>query len=236
MMDHRSVLERIKGGLIVSCQALENEPLFSSFIMSRMALAAQMGGAIGIRANTSQDIVAIKEVVNLPVIGIVKRDYKDSPIYITPTLKEVAEVISAGAEIVAMDATDRIRPNGQTLERFFKEVRERFPSQLFMADISTFEEGIKASELGFDIVATTLSGYTEYTKDAIMPNIELVRSLSAALEIPVMAEGGYSDVEDVKRAIQAGAHACIVGSAITRPMEITKRFVAGLQQEKERMI
>lgn len=230
-MNKQQLLDGIKGGLIVSCQALAEEPLHSSYIMSKMALAAKLGGASGIRANGYEDITAIKEAVDLPVIGIVKKDYEDSDIYISATLKEVKEVVNAGAEIIAVDATNRLRPDGQTLQEFYAEVRSTFPAHLLMADVSTFEEGIEADALGFDLVATTLSGYTDYTKDVQLPNTDLVKSLADKIDAPVMAEGGYWTLEDLDGAVTSGAHACIIGSAITRPMEITKRFVARLNQK-----
>ncbi|WP_078429098.1 N-acetylmannosamine-6-phosphate 2-epimerase [Alkalihalobacterium alkalinitrilicum] len=231
-MNKQHVFEQLKGGLIVSCQALADEPLHSSYIMSKMAVAAKRGGAVGIRANSYEDIVEIKKEVNLPVIGIVKRDYDDSEIYITPTIQEVEEVARAGAEIVALDATNRIRPNGRMLEDFYQEVREKFPEILLMADVSTYEEGVYASELGFDLVATTLSGYTPYTNGVELPNIELLKRLATKLDLPVMAEGGYWTTDDLESAVDSGAYACIVGSAITRPMEITKRFVNSLTKIK----
>lgn len=229
-MDKQSLIEQLKGGLVVSCQALKDEPLHSSFIMSKMAVAAEWGGAVGIRANSYEDITAIKQQVTLPIIGIVKRDYPDSEIYITATIKEVDELVEAGAEIIALDATEQPRPNGQTLEEFFAEIKSKYPGQLLMADISTFEEGLIAEGLGFDLIATTLSGYTAYTKNNALPNIDLVQSLALATDVPVMAEGGYWRTEDVESAVHAGAHACIIGSAITRPMEITKRFVSSLKK------
>ncbi|ANU27103.1 N-acetylmannosamine-6-phosphate 2-epimerase [Planococcus versutus] len=227
-MDKQSLLAKLERGLIVSCQALEDEPLHSSYIMSRLAVAAQEGGAVGIRANSYEDISAIKKLVDLPVIGIVKRDYADSKVFITATLKEVEEVVKSGADIIALDATDQLRPNGQRLDEFYAEVRQAFPSVLLMADISTFEEGVNASGLGFDLVATTLSGYTDYTRDQKLPNIDLIKSLAEAIDTPVMAEGGYWKPEELEKAVASGAHACIVGSAITRPREITKRFVSSL--------
>lgn len=231
-MDKQSLIAKLKGGLVVSCQALADEPLHSPFIMSKMAGAAQLGGAVGIRANGYDDITSIKQQVDLPVIGIVKRDYEDSEVYITATLKEIDEVVKAGAEIIAVDATDQLRPDGQSLDDFYSEIRNAFPNLIVMADISTFEEGVKAEELGFDLVATTLSGYTKYTEGIELPNIHLVKSLAEVLDIPVMAEGGYWLAEDLEEAMMAGAYACIVGSAITRPMEITKRFVSSLNKAK----
>ena len=157
-------VENLKGKLIVSCQALPDEPLHSSFIMGRMALAAKQGGASGIRANTKEDIKEIQSQVDLPIIGIVKRDYDDSDIYITPTMKEIEELMEVKPEIIAMDATISKRPGGKTLDEFFKEVKAKYPDQLFMADCSTVEEALHADELGFDFIGTTMVGYTEQSK------------------------------------------------------------------------
>ncbi|ELU5588515.1 N-acetylmannosamine-6-phosphate 2-epimerase [Clostridium perfringens] len=225
-MKESEVLSKIKNGLIVSCQALENEPLHSSFIMARMARAAKEGGAVGIRANSYEDIVAIKEVVDIPVIGLVKRNYQDSDIYITPTMKEVIEIIEAGADIIALDATNRLRPGNKSLDDFFNEIKNKYPNIILMADISNYEEGIHAENLGFDIVSTTLSSYTEYTKDIKLPNYKLLSSLSKKLTIPVIAEGGIWSPKELKELMDLGAFAAVVGTAITRPKDITKKFVS----------
>jgi len=227
-MDKNTLLANLKGGLIVSCQALANDPLHSSYIMSKMALAAKMGGAVGIRANSYEDIIAIKNEVDIPVIGIVKRDYPDSEVFITPTIQEVNEIVRAGADIIAVDATNRVRPNNQSLADFYSEVRECYPNIVVMGDISTLEEGISAANLGFDLVATTLSGYTNYTKSEQLPNIKLLKKLIEQVEPPVIAEGGYWTIEEIQSSMSLGAHSCIVGTAITRPMEITKRIVKSL--------
>ena len=153
-----SVMERIKGGLIVSCQALKEEPLYSSYIMSRMAYAAMLGGAVGIRANTVVDIEEIKKTVDLPIIGIIKEVYGDCSVFITTTTKEIEALIACGVDIIATDATNRIRPDGRTLDEFFGEIRVKYPDQLFMADCSTYEEGMHAAEIGFDFIGTTLHG------------------------------------------------------------------------------
>ena len=212
-------------GLIVSCQALEDEPLHGSAIMSKMAKAAKIGGATGIRANTLEDIKAIKDEVDLPVIGIVKNDYSDSDIYITPTIKEVDEVYQAGAEIVAIDATDRIRPNNESLEDLLKAIRVKYPDLVVMADISTSEEGYRAAKVGFDLISTTLSGYTEYTKHVKLPNYRLIRDLAKKIDLPIIAEGGIRCPKDLKKALKSGAFSAVIGSAITRPHLITKQFV-----------
>jgi len=222
------VLDKIKGGLIVSCQALENEPLHSSAIMAKMAYAAMLGGAKGIRANSTCDIVEIKKVVDLPVIGIIKTEYPDSPVYITPTAREVAQLVACGCEIIAIDATNRRRPKGEALSSFFKEARARYPYQLFMADCATYEEGKLAAQLGFDLIGTTLNGYTADTANDPKPNYQLLSKLVRDSGRPVIAEGNIWSPQQLKQAKKCGIHAAVVGSAITRPLEITKRFVAAM--------
>ena len=221
-------LEKIKGGLIVSCQALEDEPLHSSYIMARMAYAAWEGGACGIRANSPKDIKEIKKTVPLPIIGLYKQVYSDSKIYITPSISEVDRLIEAGTDIIAMDATNRLRPNGITLQQFFKDVKSRYPDMLFMADCSDFKEAEFAQSLGFALVGTTLCGYTEDTKDVKLPAYELLKEMAGKLYIPVIAEGGIWTPEQLKTAMNTGAYAAVVGTAITRPRDITRRFINAL--------
>lgn len=225
------MMNQIKNGLIVSCQALEDEPLHSSFIMGRMAVAAKQGGAAGIRANTKDDVREIKKQVDLPVIGIVKREYPDSSVYITPTMTEVDELVSAKAEMIAMDATQRPRPNQAGLADFVRQVKMKYPDQLLMADISTLDEAIFAEKLGFDCVSTTLSGYTEYTQgQKIYENDFLfLKKIIQAVSVPVIAEGNILTPEMAKRCLELGAYAVVVGGAITRPQLITKRFVDGIR-------
>ena len=226
------ILEQIKGGLIVSCQALSTEPLYDSYIMSKMAYAAALGGAVGIRANTVVDILAIRERVDLPIIGIIKEVYPDSDVYITPTMKEVDALVEIGCDIIAVDATNRTRPGGISFEEFFKEVRAKYPDQLFMADTSCFEEGKLALELGFDLIGTTMSGYTPYTKGTSLPDFTLMKRYKEELGATVIAEGGIWVPEQLVEAFANGAHAAVVGTAITRPMDITKRFVKALEDSK----
>lgn len=223
-MTNKEILDKIKGGLIVSCQALASEPLYDSYIMSKMALAAKLGGAVGIRANTVVDIKAIKEKVDLPLIGIIKQEYDDSDVYITPTMKEVDALVETGCEIIAIDATNRLRPNGETLEAFFTKVGEKYPNQLFMADTSCFDEGKKAEELGFNLIGTTMAGYTPYTKGTPLPDFNLMQRYVSELHTPVIAEGGIWVPEQLKKAIDIGVHSAVVGTAITRPRDITKHF------------
>ncbi|ALR77892.1 N-acetylmannosamine-6-phosphate 2-epimerase [[Enterobacter] lignolyticus] len=229
----KTMLETVKGKLIVSCQALENEPLHSAFIMSRMAVAAAEGGATGIRANSVVDIKAIKEQVSLPVIGILKRDYPGSEVFITATMREVDELMAAAPEMVALDATDRPRPDGQPLAEMVAQIRARYPSLLLMADISSVEEAKTAQALGFDCVGTTLYGYTRATKGHSLPedDCRFLGEVLAAVSVPVIAEGNVETPAIAARCLALGAHAVVVGGAITRPQQITGRFVAAIAGE-----
>ena len=223
-------VEKLKGQLIVSCQALPNEPLHSSFIMGRMALAAKIGGACGIRANTKEDIKEVQSQTDLPIIGIVKRDYKDSKIYITPTMREVDELIEVNPEIIAMDATFSERPGHKTLDDFFYEVKTKYPYKLWMADCSTVDEALHADELGFDFIGTTMVGYTEQSRgDRIEENdFDILRKIIAKAKHRVIAEGNINTPEKARRVIELGAFSVVVGSIITRPQLITKSFVEAL--------
>ena len=225
-------VNNLKGNLIVSCQALPNEPLHSSFIMGRMALAAKEGGATGIRANTKEDIAEIKSQVDLPIIGIVKRDYDDSEVYITPTMKEIDELMEVKPDIIAIDATCALRPEGKTLDEFFKEVRNKYPNQLFMADCSTVEEALHADELGFDFIGTTMVGYTKQSANLKIENndFEIIREILSKAKHPVIAEGNINTPKKAKRVIELGCYSVVVGSIITRPQLITKAFVDELNK------
>jgi len=224
---NKSIHRLLEGGLIVSCQALPGEPLFSSYIMSRMAYAAKEGGAVGIRANSIPDIKEIKNTVDLPVIGIIKQKYEGYEVVITPTITEITALAEAGTEIIALDCTKRIRPHGRELADFLQEIRRKFPEQLFMADCSDFEEGLLAASLGIDFIGTTLSGYTHETQHNELPDLELVRRLSTDSGKPVIAEGGIKTPNQLKAAFKAGAWAAVVGGAITRPRDITYDFISG---------
>ncbi len=228
METKQMLMTQLKGNLIVSCQALDNEPLHSSFIMGRMAIAARDGGAKGIRANSISDIREIKKVVDLPIIGIIKRVFEGNDVFITPTMEEIDALVEEGVTIVALDATKRVRPDGMTITEVFPKIREKYPQQLFMADCSDFEEAKEAARLGFDFLGTTLSGYTAYTKGTTLPNIELIEKMATQLEVPVIAEGGIWTPEQLKASLTAGALTAVVGTAITRPKEITERFVRAI--------
>ena len=223
-------VESLKGKLIVSCQALPHEPLHSSFIMGRMALAAKEGGAYGIRANTKEDIAEIQARVDLPVIGIVKRDYEDSKVYITPTMREINELMEVRPDIIALDATHSLRPGGRTLDEFYREIRNSYPEQLLMADCSTVEEALFADQLGFDFIGTTLVGYTDQSRDLKIESndFEIIRQIVAKVKHRVIAEGNINTPEKARRVIELGAFSVVVGSIITRPQLITKSFAEAL--------
>lgn len=224
------VLDQIKGKLVVSCQALPEEPLHSSYIMSRMAVAAKQGGAAGIRAQSVEDINAIMEVCDLPMIGIIKRNYPDSDVYITASMKEIEELLTTKCQIIALDATDRPRPNGEKTEDLVARIHEA--GRLAMADCSTYEECAKAQEIGFDIISTTLCGYTPYSKKVDGPNFELLKKCVDTLTVPVIAEGKINTPEDLRRVYEeCGVFSAVVGGAITRPQQITARFVGALKKE-----
>ncbi len=219
-------IEKLRGKLIVSCQALPHEPLHSSFIMGRMARAAKEGGAWGIRANTREDISEIRLQVDLPVIGIVKRDYPGSSVYITPTMREIGELMEVKPEIIAMDATASQRPGDMPLDDFFQAAKEQYPHQLWMADCSTVEEALHADDLGFDFIGTTLVGYTKQSRNLKIEenDFEIIREIISKVNHPVIAEGNINTPGKARRVIELGAFSVVVGSIITRPQVITKIF------------
>lgn len=226
-MKNEQIVSSIKNGLIVSCQALEDEPLHSPFIMAKMALAAKVGGAVGIRANSVVDIKAIKEEVDLPIIGIIKRDYENSEVYITPTMSEIDDLVSTGVEIIALDATSSLRPNNQTLESFVKQIKTKYPNQLLMADCSTVDEMLNADKLGFDFISSTLVGYTKQSKDLKIDenNFEIIRNTIKQISNKFIAEGNIDTVEKLQSVMKLNVHCVVIGSIITRPQNITRKFV-----------
>ena len=220
--------DQVRGGLIVSCQALPHEPLFGAEIMARMALAAQEGGGLAIRANTPVDIRAIRAVVDLPIIGLYKEDIPGYPVYITPTLAHAKQVAAAGADLIAIDATNRLRPEPGTLADFIAAIHAETDC-LVLADIATFEEGMAAEAAGADLISTTMSGYTEESPQQAGPDLALVQQLAPQLHVPLLAEGRFSTPAQVQQALALGALAVVVGGAITRPQQITRWFVDALQ-------
>jgi N-acylglucosamine-6-phosphate 2-epimerase len=220
-----TVLGRLRGGLVVSCQAPPGDPLHGPEFMAALARAAVAGGAVGIRAEGPADVRAVGQAVDVPVVGLWKQGAEG--VYITPTVDHARAVADAGAQIVAVDATGRPRPDGSTVPEVVAGLR-RTHRCLVMADVSTLEEGAAAAAAGADLVATTLAGYTPYSRQGPGPDLELVAALAAHVEVPVVAEGRIATPEQARAALEAGAWTVVVGGAITRPQQITARFVAAL--------
>lgn len=231
-MTKSELFQKMEGKLIVSCQALPGEPLYveEKSIMYLMARAAKEAGAVAIRTSSVRDVVAIKEETGLPVIGLVKVHYDGFEAYITPTMKEVDELVHAGADIVALDCTLRKRGDNLTVNEFIIRIKEKYPDIILMADISTYEEGMNAQEAGVDMVSSTLSGYTEYSPHLEGPDLELVKRLSKDLRIPLVGEGRVHTPQQAAAVLKSGAFAVVVGGAITRPLEITRRFIDAISE------
>lgn len=230
-MNKEELLAAIKGQMIISCQAVEGEPLYveEKSVMYLMARAAKMAGTPAIRTSGIRDVIAIKEETGLPVIGLVKIQYPGYEGYITPTMKEVKELVDAGSDVVAIDCTNRKRGDGKTASEFVREIRETYPDIVLMADISNYEEGVQAWKDGVDIVGTTMSGYTDYTSKLDEPDYELMTRLANTVDIPVIGEGKIHYPDQAVKALKTGVWAIVVGGAITRPLEIANRFMGAIR-------
>lgn len=221
-MNAQEFATHVKGKLIVSCQALEDEPLYGSDVMAKMATAAKIGGAVAIRANSPVDIAAIKAAVGLPIIGL----YKDGEngVYITPTFNHAKAIADAGADVIALDCTDRPRPDGVPMSALVGRIRDELKKPI-LADVSTLQEALAAVDAGADFVAPTLSGYTDGSPKLDTPDFDLLTQMIETLSVPIIAEGRIHTPEQAKQALTIGAWCVVVGSAITRPRTITARFV-----------
>ncbi|MEG0164457.1 N-acetylmannosamine-6-phosphate 2-epimerase [Anaerorhabdus sp.] len=229
-MNKQEVLKCIKNRLIVSCQARVGWAMYGSDIMAAFAKAAEEGGACGIRATGADNIKAIKERVNLPIIGINKCFSNEFDVYITPTYESAKEILDCGIEIIALDATCRKRPNGEKIDEIVKKIKTNYPEVLIMGEISTVEEAKNILNLGFDLISTTLSGYTEESKDIKSVNLELIRQIKKITDLPIIAEGKIKTELEARQTLEAGAYSVVVGTAITRPEIITQRYVEELSK------
>ncbi len=222
------MVEAMRGKLIVSCQAYPGEPMRDPNTMAQVAQAAVEGGAVAVRLQGLADIAAARRVVEVPIIGL----WKDGTegVYITPTLKHALDVAKAGADIVAIDATRRPRPDGSTFAEIVAGLKREFPDVLVMADCGCLDDAVVAEAVGADLLGTTLAGYTEDRPKTDGPDLELITQIAKAATAPVIAEGRINTPEDATDALKAGAFSVCVGSAITHPTRITQRFIAGLPQ------
>ncbi|MGI9035083.1 MAG: N-acetylmannosamine-6-phosphate 2-epimerase [Pyrinomonadaceae bacterium] len=228
-----NIFEKWRGGLIVSCQAAAGSPLAKPEIIAAFAETAEQNGAVGVRIDAPENIRAVKERVEIPVLGIYKIVSDRSEVYITPTFEAARKISAAGADIIALDATFRLRPNGEMLENIVRQIRRELNKSV-AADVATLEEGLDAAEeIGFDAVITTLSGYTENTKHITKPDFNLVEKLAARISVPVICEGRLRSAEDVKRAFDCGAFAVVVGSAITGVDGLVKNFVSAAPSNRK---
>ncbi|MCI6271587.1 MAG: N-acetylmannosamine-6-phosphate 2-epimerase [Erysipelotrichaceae bacterium] len=235
-MNKNEVLEKLKKGLIISCQALEGEVFYSEKggLMPLFAKAALKAGAIGIRANSVRDILEIKKEVDLPMIGIIKKDYPDFEAYITPSMDEIDALVKTNVEIIAFDGTKNTRANNLRNKEFIRQIKEKYPNQLLMADISDFNEAKECIEAGVDFVGTTLSGYVKGNEIIDGPDFQLVKDIVENFDTPVIAEGRIHSPEDALKMLEIGAFCVVVGGAITRPYEIAKRFVNSVKKLGEK--
>lgn len=222
-----TLLGTLRGGLIVSCQAPEGSPLRDPYILAKIAKAAEDAGAVAIRAEGVANVEAIKKEVSLPVIGLIKRA-TNSPIYITPDISDVTDLANSGADIIAVDATGRLREGGVSAAEFLTQAVDAVGPLPIMADIDSVSSALNAERYGASIIGTTLSGYTA---DPIPnhPDIQLVADITKTATIPLIAEGRYHSAEEVKQALEHGALAVCIGTTLTDPWTLTKRLVAQLQ-------
>jgi N-acylglucosamine-6-phosphate 2-epimerase len=228
------IVGALKGGLVVSCQADVESAMHGPVFMAAFAREAERGGAVGLRVDGPADIAAVRRATKLPILGIYKRKFEGIEPYITVTFDLAQEIVAAGADWVALDATGRPLPGNVPLSQLIARIHQELRVPV-MADISTCAEGVAAEQAGADVVATTLSGYTGHSRPAIphTPDFELLRELVAVVRVPVIVEGRITTPEQVQRCFELGAHAVCVGGAITNPAAITRHFVAAVPKNQQ---
>lgn len=218
------LLEQLRGGLIVSCQATDENPLADPEVMARMARAAEIGGAVGVRVESPADITAVMEITSIPCLGIYKVDYEGSDVRITPTRRDTRAIIQTGAQMIALDATNRPRPHGEALADSVAAIHDS--GALAFGDCATRDDLEGAIAAGCDAIGTTLSGYTaESANDSTEPDLDLLAWFVTHSPVPVYAEGRYWNPQHVAAAFELGAHCVVVGTAITNPMKTTSYFI-----------
>ncbi len=234
MKSGSAAIKQLRGGLIVSCQAAEGEPLCAPEHIAALALSAINGGACGLRLEGTANIAFVRGLTSLPIIGLTKatdipEHKRMESVYITPTFEDAQSLANCGCDIIALDATARIRPGGASLQEMISRIHTELGKPVW-ADVATLEEGLNAAVYGADVISTTLSGYTLETKAraGAGPDLDLLSALSAQVEVPVILEGQVWHPSEVTEAFARAAYAVVVGSAITRPQLITQRFVAAI--------
>lgn len=230
-MKKEELIRQIEGGLIVSCQSFEGEPIHGEGIMLKMAESAKWAGAIGLRANEPKNVKEMKDATGLPVIGIWKQEFEGSDVYITPTMNEVDALMEAGSDIIAIDCTNRLAPTGEKAYDLIRKIKAKYPEALVMADCSTYDEGANAIKLGADFIGTTLCGYTDYSDQYDGPSFPMIERLCRDFPGKVIAEGKINTTDEARRCIELGALCVVVGGAITRPHLTAQRFVEALQRK-----
>ena len=224
VLNRNRALLQLKNGLVVSCQPRLNSTLDRASFVAAIAAVAEEQGAVAVRIRGTRDIRAVCRAVDIPVLGIEKINDSESEVYITPTLESVRRVYRAGADIIAMDATERPRPGRRSLAGIVAAVKDSF-DVLLMADVATLRQGVEAAKLGFDMVGTTLCGYTKETGDCEGPAFKLARQLVREVDIPVILEGHVHEPDEVRKAFDLGVHAVVVGTAITDFEWLSRRFI-----------
>jgi N-acylglucosamine-6-phosphate 2-epimerase len=204
----------LQGGLIVSCQAPVDSPLHDPAVIAALSLASVKRGAIGVRIDTPTHVQAVRQYVEVPIIGLWKQQIPGFDVYITPQFQHAKAIAEAGADLIAIDATLRPRPDGETVASLIAQIHSQLQKPV-MADVDTLESALAAVDAGADLVGTTLYGYTAQTQQYPPPGFDLLQQLVKTVTVPVICEGGIASPAMAQRAIELGAYAVVVGTAIT---------------------